>query len=121
MIKPALSLSTHEQKALANSAKKPPKRRRAGISAEIEAYPGRVVTVDQAYDRIKKRRLSLHDACTIPIAKNRQRNKPSIDASNPELVADLKSSMSTFEVSRKWHVAWRTIRVLRDGLSNAIN
>lgn len=67
-----MKLSKHEQKSLTKSDTKKP--RRAGIKAKIEQYPGRVVTVDQAYDRIKKGRKDIHGACTTPIQKNYQRD-----------------------------------------------
>lgn len=67
-----MKLSKHEQKSLTKSATK--KTRRDGIKAKIEQYPGRVVTVDQAYDRIKKGRKDIHGACTTPIQKNYQRD-----------------------------------------------
>lgn len=102
-----MKISTHEQKALAKSAGK-------SIRKQITDYPGRVVTVQQAHDRIRKLGRSLHDACTVPIDKRYQRGNRKYKHDAPGFLADLQTGMGAWQLRKRWGVGYNKVMELRD-------
>lgn len=102
-----MKLAKHEQKALAKHAGHP-------IRQQITDYPGRVVTVQQAYDRTRKLDRSLHDACTVPIDKRYQRGNRKYKHDAPGFLADLQTDMSAWALRKKWGVGYNKVMELRD-------
>lgn len=104
-----MKLSTLEQKALKKSA---PEQERVSPD-DVRRYPGRVVSVTQALDRIQKQGKDLHSACTTPLNKSYQRNRTKVDVRNPEFLADINSDMSNNQIRQKWGVGWRKVNEVR--------
>lgn len=102
-----MKLAKHEQKALAKHAGHP-------IRQQITDYPGRVVTVQQAHDRIRKLGRSLHDACTVPIDKRYQRGSGTYKHDAPGFKRDLKAGMGAWALRKKWGVGYNKVMELRD-------